>query len=125
MEKLLELKKKKEEAIKEYEEEKSRIRHVVLKEIKDKIADFSFSASELGFTKEHTTSHSQKSNKSNTTNKTRKSYKNPEDGKVWKGKGPTPKWLKDFEESGRKREEFEYNEHSSETQTADDVEFNG
>ena len=32
-------------------------------------------------------------------------YRSP-DGKEWSGRGPTPKWIRDFEEEGHDREEY-------------------
>ena len=33
-------------------------------------------------------------------------YADPNSDKTWSGHGRVPRWMKDFEESGRKREEF-------------------
>ncbi|HIJ83393.1 MAG: histidinol phosphate phosphatase [Magnetococcales bacterium] len=34
-------------------------------------------------------------------------YRNPQNhGQTWSGKGPTPKWLREYENGGRNREDF-------------------
>ncbi|MBF0604994.1 MAG: H-NS histone family protein [Nitrospirae bacterium] len=40
-------------------------------------------------------------------------YRNPQDhDQTWSGKGPTPKWLREYENNGRNREDLRINDQS-------------
>lgn len=68
----------------------------VIAELKEKIAAYNITASELGFRKN--------SKNAAPTTKTVK-YKN-EKGETWGGRGPKPQWVKDVEAAGESLDKY-------------------
>ncbi len=81
---------------KQAEEIVSNEKATVIAELKEKIAAYNITASELGFRKN--------SKGSAPTTKTVK-YKNDK-GETWGGRGPKPQWVKDVEAAGESLDKY-------------------
>ncbi|AMK77577.1 MULTISPECIES: H-NS family nucleoid-associated regulatory protein [Methylomonas] len=91
------------EQIKELQAEAERLRqeelHEVINDIKAKITLYNIKANELGFS-------DSSSNETKEDNKTKKKplpakYRSPDNANEWNGRGPKPKWFKDWITSGK------------------------
>lgn len=95
-----ELKAQAEELLRQAEMLRKEERREALADIKRKIGEWGFSASDLGF------GGGAKKATAGKRAVVAPKYRDPASGQTWSGRGQPPKWLQAYLNAGRKRDEF-------------------